>query len=83
MNGLGFVPKGLLGGLYVHSSQEGLYIATSVRWPGCSKQCRCNPVSGPYRKRPSAPSIPFLCIGQRGVDPQGAGPRHQQAEIGL
>ncbi|KAL4981988.1 hypothetical protein BDW68DRAFT_171586, partial [Aspergillus falconensis] len=44
---------------------EGLYIAASARWPGCSKQYRCIPASGPYRKRPSAPSIPFLCIGQR------------------
>ncbi|KAL5049266.1 hypothetical protein BDW71DRAFT_175591, partial [Aspergillus fruticulosus] len=78
INRLGFVLKGLLGELYVHINQEGLYIATSARWPGCSKQYRCIPASGLYRKRPSAPSIPFLCIGQR-----DAGPGHQQARMGL
>ncbi|KAL4981879.1 hypothetical protein BDW68DRAFT_171716, partial [Aspergillus falconensis] len=49
MNGLGYVPKELLGDLYVHISQEGLYIAVSARWPDCSKQYRCIPASGPYR----------------------------------
>ncbi|KAL4983868.1 hypothetical protein BDW68DRAFT_168029 [Aspergillus falconensis] len=68
MNRLGFVPKGLLGDLY---------------WPGCSKQYHCIPTSRPYRKRPSAPSIPFLCIGRRGADPRDAGPGHQQAGMGL
>ncbi|KAL4984990.1 hypothetical protein BDW68DRAFT_165992, partial [Aspergillus falconensis] len=46
MNGLGFVPKGLLGDLFVHINQKGLYIATSTWWPGCSKQYCCIPALG-------------------------------------
>ncbi|KAL4985502.1 hypothetical protein BDW68DRAFT_164941, partial [Aspergillus falconensis] len=67
--------------LYAHINQEGLYIAASARWPDYSKQYRCIPASGPYRKRPSASSIPFLCIGRRD-GPGGAPARRRHAGRG-